>query len=156
MLYNGYDRIIAAFNNNSSAKTAENNSSQSGIINETSFQSISKSLDSITKGCQKTEKAENGNNYEICKKGGNIIYASEYNAEVEAGLAYWFSTDGKVIAARYLASGDLYVFDSNGKVSSKIDVYQSKKINNISAEDRKQAEENLYFNHKDIFKVFNL
>ena len=156
LLYNGYDRIIAAFNNNSSAKIAQNNSSQTGIIDETSFQSISKSLDSITKGCQKTEKAENGNNYEICKKGGNIINASEYNAEVEAGLAYWFSTDGKVIAARYLASGDLYVFDSNGKVSSKIDVYQSKKINNISAEDRKQAEENLYFNHKDIFKVFNL
>ncbi|AFY56541.1 MORN repeat protein [Rivularia sp. PCC 7116] len=154
-LYNrdGYERIVSAFNHKSSAKTT---TSKNGIIDETSFQTISKSLDSITKGCQKTEKTQNGNNYEICKQGNSIVNASEYNAEVGAGLAYWFSPNGKVVAARYLASGDLYVFNSNGKVTSKIDVYESKKINNISAEDRKQAEQNLYVNYKDIFKVFNL
>ena len=159
-LYDGYERIFKVFLNELTEKTTtsttKNHTSQSRIIDETSFQSISKSLDSITKGCRKTEETQNANNYEICKQGNSIVNASEYNAEVGAGLAYWFSTDGKVIAARYLASGDLYVFDSNGKVSSKIDVYQSKKINNISAEDRKQAEQNLYGNYKHIFKVFNL
>ena len=146
-----------AFNNNSSGKAAaSSNSSQKGIIDETSFETISKSLAAITEGCNKTKTTKNGNNYEICKKGDTVVNTSEYNVEVGAGLAYWFSSDGRVVAARYLANGDLYIFNSNGKVSSKIDVYESKKINNISAEDRKQAEENLYFNYKDILKVFNI
>ncbi len=152
-LYNGYDRIFAAFNNNSSAKAS---SSQSGIIDETSFQTVSKSLDAITKGCTKTKKTEKYTDYEICKKGDRVVSASEYATEADAGLAYWFSPDGRVVAARYLASGDLYIFDSSGKVSSKIEVYESKKINNISAEEQKRVEENLYFNYKDILKVFNL
>lgn len=157
-LYNSHNRIIAAFNNNSSgqitASTTQNNSSQNGIIDETSYQTISKSLDYITKGCQKIEKINNSNSYEICKKGNIIVNASEYNIEAGGGLVYWFSPDGKVVAARYLGSGETYLFDSNGKVSSKINVYESKKINNISAEDRKQAEESLYVNYKDILRLF--
>ena len=161
-LYNTYDRIFEAFNNNSAGKAVEKteaitkSSSQYVPIDETSFQTISKSLEAITKGCKKSEKSKNGNNYEICKKGDRVVNASEYAPEAGAGLAYWFSPDGRVVAARYLASGDLYIFDSNGKVSSKIDVYESKKLNNISAEEGKQAEENLYGGYKEILKVFNL
>mgnify|MGYP001794329879 CR=1 FL=1 len=81
LLYNGYNRIVAAFDNKS---TAQNNSSGNRIIDETSFQSFSKSLEAITKGCQKTKKSGQYTEYEICKKNGTIVNASEYSPEAGA------------------------------------------------------------------------
>ena len=159
LLYNGYNRIVAAFDNNSSAKpkvsTAQNNSSGNRIIDETSFQSFSKSLEAITKGCQKTKKSGQYTEYEICKKDGRIVNASEYSPEAGAGLAYWFAPNGKVVAMRYLTNGDTFTFDSNGKVSAKFNVYDSKKINYISAEERNHAEGNISKgSYKEILQRF--
>lgn len=125
-------------------------------IDETSFETVSKSLESITKGCNKTEKAGEYSKYEICKKGDTIVNASEYAPEAGAGLAYWFAPDNRVVAIRDLSSGVLSIFDSSGKVTSQFDVYESKKINNISAEERKNLQENVYGGYKDILKAFNL
>ena len=56
---------------------------------------------------------------------------------------------------RYLTNGDTFTFDSNGKVSAKFNVYDSKKINNISAEERNHAERNISKgSHKDILQRF--
>ncbi|MEM7714208.1 MAG: hypothetical protein AAF349_11645 [Cyanobacteria bacterium P01_A01_bin.68] len=152
LLYNGYNRIVAAFDNKS---TAQNNSSGNRIIDETSFQSFSKSLEAITNGCQKTKKSGQYTEYEICKKDGTIVNASEYSPEAGAGLAYWFAPDGRVAAMRYLTNGDTFTFDSNGKVSAKFNIYDSKKINNISAEERNHAEGNISKgSHKDILQRF--
>ncbi|MEL7244488.1 MAG: hypothetical protein AAGM40_19455 [Cyanobacteria bacterium J06573_2] len=152
LLYNGYNRIVAAFDNSSSGQS----SSQNGIIDETSFQTFSKSLEAITKGCQKTKKSEQGSDYEICKKGNTIVSASEYVAEADAGSVYWFSPNGRVIAMRYFSSGDSYAFDSNGKVTSKFNVYNSKKVNNISGEERKLIEGESYSGYKRILNVFGI
>ena len=159
LLYNGYNRIVTAFDNNSSAKpkvsTAQNNSSGNRIIDETSFQSFSKSLEAIIKGCQKAKKSGQYTEYEICKKDGRIVNASEYSPEAGAGLAYWFAPNGKVVAMRYLTNGDTFTFDSNGKVSAKFNVYNSKKIKNISAEERNHAEGNISKgSYKEILQRF--
>lgn len=151
-VYNGYQQIIAAFNNNSSTKAP----SQSSIIDETSFQTVSKSLESITKGCTKSKKTEDNLNFEICKKGDKVVSATEYAPEADAGSTYWFSPDGKLVAMRYFSSGDTYVFDSNYKVSSKFNVYESKKVDKITADERKRIEEDSYFSYRRILDVFNL
>lgn len=150
-LSNGYDYIFEVFNNKSSAKAT---ASQSGIIDETSFQTFSKSLEAITQGCTKTKKTENYTDYEICKKDGKVVNASEYASEADAGLAYWFATDGRVVAMRYLNNGEVFTFDSNGKVSAKFNIYDSKKINNISDEERKQAEKTANSAYQDILQRF--
>lgn len=137
-LYDGYKDVLEVFNNNSTIQSSSGNR----IIDETSFQTFSKSLDAITQGCQKTKKSGEYTEYEICKKGNTIVNASEYSPEAGAGLAYWFADD-RVVAMRYLANGDTFTFDSNGKVSAKFNVYDSKKISNISAEERKHAEGNI-------------
>ena len=144
-LYDGYKDVLEVFNNKSTPKATAStatNSSGNRIIDETSFQTFSKSLDAITLGCQKTKKSGEYTEYEICKKGNTIVNASEYSPEAGAGLAYWFA-DGRVVAMRYLTNGDTFTFDSNGKVSAKFNVYDSKKISNISAEERKHAEGNI-------------
>ncbi|MEO1432068.1 MAG: hypothetical protein AAFV71_24000 [Cyanobacteria bacterium J06633_8] len=151
-LYNGYDYIFEVFNRKSSAKTT---ASKNGIIDETSFQTMSNSLNSITKGCQKIKKTEKNINYEICKKGNTIVSASEYATEADAGLIYWFSPDSRVVAMRYYSSGDSYTFDSNGKISSKFNVYNSQKVANISPQERKQVEATLSNgNYKEILQRF--
>ncbi|MGD1913657.1 MAG: hypothetical protein ACFB2X_23315 [Rivularia sp. (in: cyanobacteria)] len=56
---------------------------------------------------------------------------------------------------RYFSSGESYTFDSKGKVSAKFNVYDSKKVNNISAEERNLVEETLANGrYKDILKRF--
>ncbi|MCJ8282179.1 MAG: hypothetical protein MJK14_20675 [Rivularia sp. ALOHA_DT_140] len=158
-LYDGYERIFKVFINElpgqTKAATKQNSSSGKGIIDETSFQSLSKSLDAITQGCQESKKTEQFIDYEICKKGNKIVKASEYASEADAGSVYWFSPDGRVVAIRYFGSGETYTFDNNGKVSAKFNVYDSKKVNNISADERKRAEETLSnASYNDILKRF--
>ncbi|MBV6621703.1 MAG: hypothetical protein KI793_01915 [Rivularia sp. (in: Bacteria)] len=151
-VYNGYKQIIAAFNNTSTTTA----SSQSGIIDETSYQTVSKSIESITKGCTKTKKTEDNLDFEICKKGDTVVSVSEYAPEADAGSVYWLSPDGRVLAMRYFGSGDTYVFDSNYRVSSKFNVYKSKKVNNISADERERVKEDSHFRYRRILDVFNL
>lgn len=126
------------------------------IIDETSFQTVSKSLESITKGCTKTKKTEDNLQFEICKKGNRVVSATEYAPEADAGSTYWFSPDDKLIAMRYFSSGDTYVFDSNYKISSKFNVYKSSKVNKITADERNRIEEDSYFSYRRILDVFNL
>lgn len=128
----------------------------SPIIDETSFQTVSKSLESLTKGCRKTKKAEANINYEICKQGDRVVSASEYAPEADAGSVYWFSPDGKVVAIRYFGSGETYVFDSNGKVTSKYNVYNSSKVDKITPDERKRIEGESYSGYQRIFEVFNI
>lgn len=129
---------------------------KSKIIDETSFQTVSKSLANITKGCTKSKKTEDNLEFEICKKGDRVVSASEYASEADAGSVYWFSPDGKLVAMRYFGSGDTYVFDSNYKVSSKFNVYKSNKVNKIAADERKRIEEDSYFAYRRIFDVFGI
>ena len=129
---------------------------ESLVVDDSSVENVSKSLESITKGCKRTQKNQNNTTYVICKKGNRIVSASEYIGEADAGLNFWFAPDGRVEAVRSLANGELFVFDINGKLKSSFNVYESKVITNISAEERKNVEENMYPSYKKIFEVFNL
>lgn len=128
-------------------------------IDETSYQTVVNSLEAFTKGCEESKKTQGNLTYTICKVDGQPVSASEYLTEFGDGLAFWL-VDRQVIAARRLHSGELYVFDKSGKLSSmfadNLKTYKTEKVTNIRDEDRKEAEKFLYNGHKDIFKVFNL
>ncbi len=129
----------------------ESDEKTKSVIDETSYNSVLKSLNSLTKGCKKTEKTKGVRYYSICKKGGEVVEASEYHSEAGAGLTFWFH-NGKVVAVQRPHSEETFVYDNNGKLNSKF-IYP-RKVKSISNQDRKDAEL-LYNAYERIFAVFN-
>ncbi len=128
----------------------ESDEKTKSVIEETSYNSALKSLKSLTKGCKKTEKTEGVRYYSICKKGGEVVEASEYNSEAGAGLTFWFH-NGKVVAVQRPHSEETFVYN-NGKLNSKF-IYP-RKVKSISNQDREDAK-SLYNAHERIFAAFN-
>lgn len=133
-------------------KPSSNSFSQTGIIDETSYDTVLKSLNSITKGCQETKKSPEGTttNYYICKLGGKIVKAGAYSPVAGAGNEYWF-VDNRVIAVQQFHTTELFLYDNNGKLKSKFNY--PKKATNISDGDRQEAKR-LYNGYDYIFEVF--
>ncbi len=143
--------------NPSPQKIAQNkpssNSSQKGIIDETSYDTALKSLNSLTKGCQETKKTPEGTNtnYSICKLDGKTVKASASSSVAGDGNEYWF-VDNRVIAVQQFHTSELFIYDNNGKLKSKFNY--PKKATSISNQDRQEAKR-LYNGYDYIFEVFN-
>lgn len=143
--------------NPSPQKIAQNkpssNSSQKGIIDETSYDTALKSLNSLTKGCQETKKTPEGTNtnYSICKLDGKTVKASASSSVAGDGNEYWF-VDNRVIAVQQFHTSELFIYDNNGKLKSKFNY--PKKATNISNQDRQEAKR-LYNGYDYILEVFN-
>jgi hypothetical protein len=143
--------------NPSPQKIAQNkpssNSSEKGIIDETSYDTALKSLNSLTKGCQETKKTPEGTNtnYSICKLDGKTVKASASSSVAGDGNEYWF-VDNRVIAVQQFHTSELFIYDNNGKLKSKFNY--PKKATSISNQDRQEAKR-LYNGYDYIFEVFN-
>jgi hypothetical protein len=69
---------------------------------------------------------ENGTKYSACtaNAGGRgqyrFISASISLGKAGDGIGYWYYLNGKVAAIRFFHSGDLFVFDTNGKLQAEL------------------------------------
>ncbi|MBV6621704.1 MAG: hypothetical protein KI793_01920 [Rivularia sp. (in: Bacteria)] len=120
-------------------------------IDETSYNTVLKSLNSLAKGCQETTKTPQNTKYYICKLGDKIVKAGASLTTLGDGNEYWF-VDNRVIAVQQFHTGELFLYDNNGKLKSKFDY--PKKVRNISNRDI-QVAQRLYNGYDYIFEVFN-
>ena len=128
------------------------------LIDDRTYQKVISSLDELTQGCQATEKIQEYF-YTVCILNGNPVKATHSLVKGMDGYTYWFSAD-KLIALEDLTSGELFVFNYDGTLSSmftkNLKNGETKKVVNINDKDRKVAELRIGETYKEIVTVFNL
>jgi len=130
------------------------------LIDDRTYQKVISSLDELTQGCKERETTQEYF-YTVCILNGNPVKATQSLAKGldDYTYKYWFSAD-KLIALEDLTSGELFVFNYDGTLSSmftkNLKTEKTKKVVNINEKDREVAELRVEGTYKNIIKVFNL
>lgn len=112
-------------------------------------------LDELTAGCTEKIKVEGDMTYSICIADGQPVKAAEFLTELGDGLNIWFEL-GKVKAVLRTHSGEMFFFDSGGKLELMFADYGTQVIDSFNPEERNEYEELAQTAYQYIFQVFDV